>query len=391
MARRSHGEGSVRRRPDGRWEARVRLASGRRVSVYGKTRGEVVRELDRVRRSLALGREIQAGQVDVCDFLDDWLEAVVLGEAGGRERPLRERSERNYRDAVALLKRHLCHPADPERHRRVTSITRDSARALVPALSAAKVGRRTQQVVVTLARRAWAHAEREGLARANVFSEIRGPRLERPAPRVLDREELATLLDKAQGSSIEALVVLLAGTGLRIGEALGLRWRDLRLREARARIVRAQVENAGEILFREPKTAHSRRTLHLPAAVVDALLRHRGRGSATPHGERLVFTDGRGGPMRRSNLLRREWHPLLERAGLARCGFHVLRHTFTSHALGAGIDARTVADQLGHRDASVTWDRYAATVAIGRDRLAAAIDEILTPKLTPKRESGDSA
>ena len=208
---------------------------------------------------------------------------------------------------------------------------------------------------------------------------------------MLDREELATLLDKAQGSSIEALVVLLAGTGLRIGEALGLRWRDLALREGRARIVRAQVENAGEILFREPKTAHSRRTLRLPAIVVDALLRHRGRSSATPHGERLVFTNRRGGPMRRSNLMRREWHPLLERAGLARCGFHVLRHTFTSHALGAGIDARTVADQLGHRDASVTWDRYASTVAVGRDRLAAAVDEILTPTLTPKRESGDSA
>jgi integrase len=87
--------------------------------------------------------------------------------------------------------------------------------------------------------------------------------------------------------------------------------------------------------------------------------------------------------MRRSNLIRRHWHPLLDGVGITRGGFHLLRHTYASHALGAGVDARTVADQLGHRDASVTWDRYAKTVAAGRERLAAAWEEILaTPAPT---------
>jgi integrase len=367
----------VRRRPDGRWEARIRLADGQRASAYGKTRAEAVRELDRLRRRVALGRPLRTGPLDVCTFLGEWVEAAIRGEAGGHERALRERSARNYRDAVALLKRHLCHPENPERHRRVGTISRDDAARLQNALEAAKVGKRTQQVALTLARRAWAHAEREGYARANIFEGTRGPRLESSPPRVLERAELARLLKAAKGTTVEPLAFLLAGTGLRIGEALGLRWRDVNLREGVARIVQQQVEDGGAVLFRDVKTASSRRTVNLPSAVRAALARHKASLGATPHGERLVFMGERGGPPRRSNILRRHWHPLMERAKLPPCGFHICRHTFASHALGAGVDARTVADQLGHRDPSVTWDRYAATVAVGRERLAAAWEEIL--------------
>jgi len=377
--RRGHGEGSVRRRPDGRWEARIRLPDGSRASAYGKTRAEAVRELDRIRRRVALGRPLQTGPVDVCVFLGEWVEAVIRGEAGGRGRALRERSARNYRGAVALLKKQLCHRENPERHRRVGAVGRDDAARLQNALEAAKVGKRTQQVALTLARRAWAHAEREGHARANVFEGIRGPRMEVPPPRVLDRTELARLLQAAKGTPVEPLTFLLAGTGLRIGEALGLRWRDVNLREGVVRIVQQQVEDGGDVLFRDVKTATSRRTVALPSAVRAALRRHKASLKVTPHGERLVFTGERGGAPRRSNILRRHWHPLFERAKLPPAGFHVLRHTFASHALGAGVDARTVADQLGHRDPSVTWDRYAATVAVGRERLAAAWEEILAP------------
>jgi integrase len=391
MAKRSHGEGSVRRRPDGRWEARIRLPNGRRASAYGKTRKEAVRELDQVRRRLALGRPIQTTRETVCSFLTTWLDSVERGECGGRERPLRERSARRYRDAVRHLEHHLCHPAAADRHREVSTIKPNDARALVSALGEAGVGVRTRQIALTLARRAWDHAEREGYARANVFADVRGPVLEEKPLRVLDREELARLLATAEGSRLEPFVVLLVGTGLRLGEALGLRWRDVNLREGFLRVAQAQVENGGEILFREPKTAHSRRTVRLPASVVAALTRHRNSLSVTPLGERLVFADALGRPFRRSNILRREWHPLLERSKLPRVGFHVLRHTFASHALGAGVDARTVADQLGHRDPSVTWDRYAKTVAVGRERLTAAVDELLTPKLTPKRAPAGSA
>ena len=377
--RRGHGEGSVRRRPDGRWEGRLRLPDGGRASAYGATRAEAVRELDRLRRRVALGRPLQTGALDACTFLGEWVEAVIRGEAGGRERALRERSARNYRDAVALLKRHLCHPENPERHRRVSAVGRGDVTRLQNALEAAKVGKRTQQVALMLVRRAWAHAEREGYARANVFEGTRGPRLASPPPRVLDRAELARLLKAAQGTPVEPLAFLLAGTGLRIGEALGLRWRDVNLREGVAHIVQQQVEDGGAVLFRDVKTSSSRRTVTLPSAVRAVLARHKASLKATPHGERLLFTGERGGPPRRSNILRRHWHPLFERAKLPPSGFHTLRHTFASHALGAGVDARTVADQLGHRDPSVTWDRYAATVAVGRERLAAAWEEILAP------------
>src|SRR5262249_46485193 len=72
--RRGHGEGSVRRRQDGRWEARIRLPDGRRVSAYGETRSEAVRELDRLRQRVAFGQPVQSASLDTCAFLDEWVE-----------------------------------------------------------------------------------------------------------------------------------------------------------------------------------------------------------------------------------------------------------------------------------------------------------------------------
>jgi integrase len=79
---------------------------------------------------------------------------------------------------------------------------------------------------------------------------------------------------------------------------------------------------------------------------------------AMPHPNRLVFTDSQGGPWRRSNLLRREWHPLLGAAELPRLGFHVLRHTHATALLAAGHNPRAVAARLGHSRPSLVLDVY---------------------------------
>ena len=100
------------------------------------------------------------------------------------------------------------------------------------------------------------------------------------------------------------------------GELLGLEWKDIDL-EARTLAVRRQLleHSDGSLELGELKTRASRRRVDLPGTSIRALEAHRARAeAASPDG--LVFTDSRGGPVRKGNLLRRWFRPLLKRAGL---------------------------------------------------------------------------
>ena len=82
----------------------------------------------------------------------------------------------------------------------------------------------------------------------------------------------------------------------------------------------------------------------------------------------LVFTDTIGGPLRKQNLLRRSWWPLLERAGLPKIRFHSLRHTHASMLLSAGTHPKVVQERLGHSSISITLDTYSHVMeGLGRE------------------------
>ena len=108
--------------------------------------------------------------------------------------------------------------------------------------------------------------------------------------------------------------------------------------------------------------------LVLSRVAVAALKAHRQCLGATPHPERLVFTDTQGGPIRRSNLHRRSHKPLLAKAGLHPISFHALRHTAASLALAAGVNPKVVQEMLGHCSIALTLDSYShVTPSLGRD------------------------
>lgn len=188
---------------------------------------------------------------------------------------------------------------------------------------------------------------------------------EQPARPWVEPEQLMALLNSAPGSG-RLLLVLLAGCGLRIGEALALRWGDVDL-------------GSGTLYVRKSKTAAGVREVHLTPAVREELVLW--RSDARHWVADLVLCTSTGPRFWPSNLRRDVLFPAIGRAnarleqlGIAPIGrltFHSLRRTYASLRCVCGDDPRYTADQLGHTDPKFTFRVY-AQASKRRERLAPA-------------------
>jgi integrase len=178
-----------------------------------------------------------------------------------------------------------------------------------------------------------------------------------PAPgkaRALTRDQLAAFL-LVVDPRWRILFELLAVTGLRISEALALRWTDLRLDGAACvKVRRAYVRG----VYGPPKSKHGRRDVPVPFALTRAL-RERRSASEWPGDRDLVFPSLAGTPMDAGNLYHRTLKPAAEEAGAAWAGFHAFRHYCASALISEGRNILQVSRWLGHHSASFTLDTYA--------------------------------
>lgn len=173
-----------------------------------------------------------------------------------------------------------------------------------------------------------------------------------------------TFLAAVDGNRYGAAFWLLATTGMRRGEALGLRWCDVDLDAGKVRIRQTLGRPAGEVTIGEPKSERSRRTISIDPATVARLRRHRvGQleerlqwgGAYRDHD--LVFAREDGSPIIPENM-NRIMATTTKAAGLPPIRVHDLRHGYATQALQARVNPRTVADRLGHSKVNVTLDTY---------------------------------
>jgi integrase len=181
--------------------------------------------------------------------------------------------------------------------------------------------------------------------------------------------ELRAFLAGTSGDRLHAGYLLLATTGMRRGEALGLRWADLDLAAGRASIRQTVIAIHHEVLFGTPKTAKGRRTVTLDAATVAALRGHRTRQNT----ERLtmgagwtnldlVLTRVDGSPLHPERFSR-SFTTRVGQLGLPTIRLHDLRHGWATMALSAGIHPKVVQERLGHANISITMDAYSHVTA----------------------------
>jgi integrase len=137
--------------------------------------------------------------------------------------------------------------------------------------------------------------------------------------------------------------------------------------------------------FVSPKTKRSRRKIALPTTVIEALHQHRARQLA----ERLalgsewedldlVFCNSEGHPLDPTHLLRRQFYPLLKRAGLPTIHFHDLRHTAATLFLLRGVNPKVVSELLGHSSVAITLDVYSHVLPDMQDQATAVMDAMIS-------------
>jgi integrase len=168
-----------------------------------------------------------------------------------------------------------------------------------------------------------------------------------------------------------ALWVLLATTGLRRGEALGLRWSDVDLERETISVSQTLTTVGHRVVVSPPKSDRSRRRLRIDFTTARVLGEHseaQGRDRellGVPEGrDDYVFAEPDGSPIHPDSVTRR-FQTLVRRSGLPRLrGPHDLRHTWASLALAAGVHPKVVSDRLGHSTISITIDTYSHAIPI---------------------------
>lgn len=179
--------------------------------------------------------------------------------------------------------------------------------------------------------------------------------------------ELRTFLDANEDHRHWPLWYLAANTGMRRGELVGLRWRDVDLTTQRIFIRNAIISVAYKSHDSVPKTRRSQRTIDIDDRTVEILLQHRTAQNAERTGlgirgqAEFVFTKPDGSPFH-PDLIRQAFNRRVERTSVPRIRFHDLRHTHATLLLKAGAPPKVVSERLGHATVAFTMDVYAHVI-----------------------------
>ena len=372
---RGNGEGNIRRRKDGRWEARMTVGyqgdKAQIKSLYGKTRQEVQQKLSKLQTDLQQGIAPTDDRQTVGQFLDRWLKVSVKGG-------VRSSTYVSYEGHVRL---HIKPALGKIRLSKLTPV--DVQEFMNEKISDGLSAQTVRNVRATL-RAALGQAVRWGEVSRNVVELTDPPSVPHNEPDPFTAGEAAHFLETTKEHRLHAVFSLMLACGMRRGEALGLRWRDMDLEGGTLSIRHSLQRIDGSLKLVEPKTAKSRRTIAIPGFAWEALKAHRKRqveeklfaGSKwqdTDH----VFTSRIGTPLDPDNVSR-DFKALVKEAGLRDQRLHDLRHACASLLMGQGVSPRVVMETLGHSQISLTMNTYSHVIPDLQRNAANQMDEIMT-------------
>ena len=382
--KRANGEGSIRKRKDGRWEGRYTAGhdpeTGKAIykNVLGKTQAEVKKKLKQ-----AIG-ETQA--LDVAKVgkytIGQWMEVWFQDYAKIKVRPSSHQTYQGYihnhiRPNIGEIPLEKLTSLDLQKfYKKLLTqgrVDRVEAKGQPKGLSA-KTVRNIHQILSS----ALKLAQEQRLILTNPAEGCALPRVEHQEMKTLTTVQLASFFREARESGVFELYYLELATGLRRGELLGLKWEDIDLERGDLRVRRQVSRINGEVVEAPLKTKNAYRTLPLAEDTVSVLKEQRRKVGNSP----WVFPSPNGGPISPDSVLHM-LHRVLKRAGLPKVRFHDLRHTFATLALQNGVDVKTVSGMLGHFSAGFTLDTYAHITSAAQRQAAKTMENVLSGSISP--------
>lgn len=371
--------GSIRRGGKGTWRIEVSLGydpvTKKRVRDYETFRGtkaEAEIRLSAMLHALDTGTELKGERITVAEYLERWLD-----HARTRVRP---RTWVRYESLVRV------HVVPLIGTKRLSKVRATDLQAVLDHMT--KGGQSARSVVQChrVVSAALRQAQRWQIIAVNPAAAVQPPKPERPALTIPTPADMAAVVAGARGTDYEAPFTVAVATGLRRGELVGLRWRDVDLDAARVRVTgtlqRYALPGGGvQLLLSEPKTQRARREVALPPFAVDCLRRQRAAQAqrrlqlgAAWQDQGYVFDAGDGRPID-PDILSSAFRRVCAAAGLKGVRFHDLRHGYATTLLTEGVHPKIASEALGHSTVAFTLDTYSHVVQGLQDRAAEAIEK----------------
>ena len=357
--RRPQGDGTIRKRSDGRWEARIIIGhkndgTPMYKSAFSKTQKSALKELHHL---IELYRDVDLTEdcrMTLGEWLDKWLDAYMIFT-------IRESTLDSYRAMVKnqvkpfIGSKQISSLTTADMQKFYNKIKKEGRVREHPIHGKTLADSMVRGVHMML-HEALDTAVKERLIAKNPTNGTTVPKCNYPEKQILGDNQLETFLEVIKGQEYWGdFFYVEVMTGLRRGEICGLKWQDIDFEENKLHVNRSvSVKRGGGLNIGETKTETGVRCIQLPPSVAE-LMKNRKQTVITEWVFPAFLNPEQ--PIH-PQAAYRKLKVILKNAELPLIRFHDLRHTFATHATQGGVDPKTLAGILGHTNASFTLDTY---------------------------------
>ena len=356
--RRKQGEGTLRKRADGRWEARVVIGYDEKgnpitKNVTAMEKGKCLEKLEQLKEKcgVQLTGKVKA-EMAFGDWLDFWYQQYA-------KQTLRPTTQSGYEN---MIYNHLIPDIGTIPLNKLTqndlqqfyTRLKNGGRKVRTELYGKGLSDRMVRGCHAMCRKALEKAVADGIIRINPAIGCKLPPKKAQEMQVLTREEMQRFMAQAKADGYFELFLLELCTGMRRGEIVALQWDDLNMQTGELHICRQATTVHGNIHICAPKTKSSIRTVILPPDIVKILAEYKKRVNSRWMFPSPVKEDAPYHP----SAVRKVLDRTLERAECKHIRFHDLRHTFATTALANGMDVKTLSAIIGHISSETTLNIY---------------------------------
>ena len=385
--------GSIQKRGEGKWRLVFDLDrdhTGRRrqkVITFKGNKRDAEKELNRLIAVHETGGFVEPHKLTVAEFLDMWLKGYAASNTSAKtlER-YAEICNNHLSPALGAHKLSKLNPLHIQSH-------------YIEALKSGRLdggGGLSARTVLhhhRILRLALQQAIKSRLLATNPADATNPPKPEHKDISALSENETGKLLEAAEGTTLYMPTLLAVTTGLRRGEILALRWRDVDLDRGALSVMQSLEETKTGLRFKPPKTKKSRRRVTLPGITIEALRRHKIEQSRLRlqlglkrDDEPLVCPRPDGRP-RGPRAFSKEFSRLVANIDIPHISFHGLRHTHATQLLNAGVHPKVAQERLGHSTIATTMDLYSHVTDTMQEEAAVLVDHALRAVIGQRRKN----